>query len=171
MVVRICAALAAAIVLSGCTSGVGDVRQRLAHILANRSELPAAERFSLPAARPAAPLDPPAAISGAERFGCSYEEASIVVRPGDTLSAIARRSYGSFAYAEALAQANQLADPNHIMAGQVLRLPAFGRRCRLTTDLMPTAPQMSALTRRTFSPPSHRQPDLQQVRATASDHR
>ncbi|TNF22290.1 MAG: LysM peptidoglycan-binding domain-containing protein [Rhodobacteraceae bacterium] len=47
-----------------------------------------------------------------------------VVRPGDTLTKIARQYYGSDAY-QPILEANQhvISDPNLIFAGQVLRIP------------------------------------------------
>lgn len=45
------------------------------------------------------------------------------VAPGETLSAIAEREYGSAAYAPALAAANGIADPDRVLAGATLTLP------------------------------------------------
>jgi LysM repeat protein len=55
--------------------------------------------------------------------------ASYTARPGDSLSAIAARAYGSAADWPAVWWANrhQLANPDVIAAGQRLRLPASGR--------------------------------------------
>ena len=50
-----------------------------------------------------------------------------IIKSGDTLSALARK-YGTTV--EALAKANDIADPDKIKAGQVLRLPGDARvRC------------------------------------------
>lgn len=48
----------------------------------------------------------------------------VVVAPGDTLSAIAVRLYGSAAYAAPLAAANGITDPNRVYAGMKLTAPA-----------------------------------------------
>jgi len=55
--------------------------------------------------------------------------ASYTVRPGDSLSAIAAHAYGSKADWPAVWWANrhQVANPNMIVAGQRLRLPASGQ--------------------------------------------
>jgi LysM repeat protein len=45
------------------------------------------------------------------------------VQAGDTLSEIARRFYGDASLFKALANANNIADPNKIKTGQVLTLP------------------------------------------------
>ena len=47
----------------------------------------------------------------------------ITVEPGDTLEGIARRLYGSPAYAPALAAINSIPDPDRIFAGMRLRVP------------------------------------------------
>ncbi|HXA91138.1 MAG TPA: LysM peptidoglycan-binding domain-containing protein [Mycobacterium sp.] len=46
-----------------------------------------------------------------------------MVQAGDTLSEIARRFYGDASLFKALANANEIADPNKIKTGQVLTLP------------------------------------------------
>jgi LysM repeat protein len=58
-----------------------------------------------------------------------HAPASYTVRPGDSLSAIAAGAYGSAADWPAVWWANrhQVADPDMIVAGQRLRLPASGR--------------------------------------------
>jgi hypothetical protein len=56
-----------------------------------------------------------------QRSSATSAAATYVVQPGDTLSAIAQRFHTSQA---ALLQANDIADPNQIAVGQVLRLPA-----------------------------------------------
>ncbi len=48
----------------------------------------------------------------------------VTVEPGDTLSSIAGRYYGSPGYAAALAAVNGLADPNRVVAGMKLTIPA-----------------------------------------------
>lgn len=56
-----------------------------------------------------------------------------VVRSGETLSEISRHYYGSHIYAGDIERLNQLANPNHLLVGQRLQLPApesipaFGR--------------------------------------------
>ncbi|MER3419837.1 MAG: hypothetical protein C4290_04605, partial [Chloroflexota bacterium] len=47
----------------------------------------------------------------------------VVVQPGDTLSGIAVRFYGSPAAVERIRAANKLADPDRILAGSTLLLP------------------------------------------------
>lgn len=67
---------------------------------------------------PSAPrTDPPPAIPPVER--------EYTVRPGDTLSAIAKREYGSTAYVDFIIRANRdlLPDPDMLKVGQKLRLP------------------------------------------------
>jgi LysM repeat protein len=58
-----------------------------------------------------------------------HAPASYTVRPGDSLSAIAARAYGTTADWPAVWWANrhQVANPNMIAAGQRLQLPASGR--------------------------------------------
>jgi LysM repeat protein len=46
-----------------------------------------------------------------------------IVQAGDTLSGIAQRLYGDASLFKALANANEIADPNKIKTGQVLTLP------------------------------------------------
>lgn len=48
---------------------------------------------------------------------------TVVVQPGDTLSAIAQRYYGSTAYVRDIAQANGISNPDFIVAGMTLTLP------------------------------------------------
>jgi N-acetylmuramoyl-L-alanine amidase len=48
----------------------------------------------------------------------------VTVAPGETLSAIAAREYGSAAYAPALAAANGISDPDRLLAGTILTVPA-----------------------------------------------
>lgn len=49
---------------------------------------------------------------------------NVMVRPGDTLSDIAVRFYGSPAAVARIAAANGIANPDHIVTGVTLRLPA-----------------------------------------------
>ena len=58
-----------------------------------------------------------------------HSPASYTVRPGDSLSSIAAHAYGSKADWPAVWWANrhQVANPNMIVAGQRLRLPASGQ--------------------------------------------
>lgn len=64
------------------------------------------------------------ASSGGASGGGAPGGSSYVVRPGDTLSGIAKRFGLS---AQTLAQANGLADPDLIVAGKRLTIPALGR--------------------------------------------
>ena len=70
---------------------------------------------SAPTPTPAPPSPPPASASPAPVGGSTY-----TVRPGDTLSAIAKR-FGTTT--SALAQLNGIANPSLIRTGQVLKLP------------------------------------------------
>jgi N-acetylmuramoyl-L-alanine amidase len=51
------------------------------------------------------------------------ERREVVVQPGDTLSAISERLYGTAAYAALLAELNGIADPNLVVAGSRLIAP------------------------------------------------
>jgi N-acetylmuramoyl-L-alanine amidase len=68
-------------------------------------------RIALPASQPLAG----APVAPAER--------RITVEAGDTLGSIARRTYGSEAYAPALAAANGITSPDLIRSGSVITLP------------------------------------------------
>jgi hypothetical protein len=70
-----------------------------------------------------------------------------------------------------IARLNDIANPDLIHPGQVLRLPLAERRCRrmLADTVSYAAGPAGSLERRTFSPPSRRQPDLRRVQATALD--
>lgn len=171
---RLFAALLAVIALGGCAYGTADVRQDLGRILAARSPLPAHEGFVLPAAHRVAPPVLPSPLASRDSVSCtaqpSAEARTLIVQPGDTLSGIARRVYGGFAYADQLAAANRLADPDLIYPGQVLRLPASASSCTGEQDgayRQQDAP--ARLSRRAFSSPSQRQPELRNVLATADD--
>lgn len=54
----------------------------------------------------------------------AYRE--VTVTDGDTLTAIALAYLGDPAYAQWIAEYNQLTDPDHLVAGQVLKLPDLG---------------------------------------------
>jgi hypothetical protein len=105
------------------------------------------------------------------RIALSSDAASVIVESGDTLSLIAIRHYGDRTRAMEIARLNDIANPDLIHPGQVLRLPVAERRCRrMFADAASYAAGPAAsLERRTFSPPSRRQPDLRRIRATASD--
>lgn len=107
------------------------------------------------------------------RIALSSATRAVEVRRGDTLGRIAARVYGDRRHAFDIARANadQIANPDVILVGQVLRLPAIERRCRRTADIEPIAATIPAraLQRRSFSPPSSDQPDQQPIRATALD--
>ncbi len=62
------------------------------------------------------------------------QSASVIVRRGDTLGAIAMRLYGDRSRGQEIAHINaeQVANPDMIYPGQVLRLPDGERRCRRT---------------------------------------
>lgn len=67
------------------------------------------------------PVDPAAAVPTpppAEARAIEY-----VVKPGDSLTRIAREQYGSTTFIELIMRANQLQDADSLRAGQVLRLP------------------------------------------------
>ena len=70
---------------------------------------------SAPTPTPSPPSPPPASASPAPLGGSTY-----TVRPGDTLSAIAKR-FGTTT--RALVELNGIANPSLIRAGQVLKLP------------------------------------------------
>ncbi len=73
------------------------------------------------------PADGAAVASATARSGAGGSEGGarrVTVAPGETLSAIAEREYGSAAYAPALAAANGIADPDRLLAGTTLTLPA-----------------------------------------------
>lgn len=107
------------------------------------------------------------------RIALSSATRAVEVRRGDTLGRIAERVYGDRRHAFDIARANtdQITNPDVILVGQVLRLPAIERRCRRTVvvESIATTIPARALQRRSFSPPSSDQPDQQPVRATALD--
>jgi len=51
------------------------------------------------------------------------EERTHVVRPGETLSGISRQYYGTTRFKDLLQQANGIADPKSLRAGQTIRIP------------------------------------------------
>lgn len=81
------------------------------------------------AAQTALPSAPKDAMTGALKAEAAVREAegkTYVVRPGDTLWAIAQRLYGDPYQYKRLFEANPrvLAAPEHIFPGQILRVPA-----------------------------------------------
>jgi LysM repeat protein len=112
------------------------------------------------------------------RVALASDQASVIVQRGDTLGLIALRIYGERARAMEIARLNELANPDLIIPGQVLRLPHVERRCRRSQreeasnragDTAAALDGLGALERRSFSPPSRRQPDQRRIRATATD--
>jgi len=63
------------------------------------------------------------ALGGPGPSDASAAAATVVVRPGDTLSAIAARAHTTVA---ALVAANHIADPDRILAGATLQIPGPG---------------------------------------------
>lgn len=109
------------------------------------------------------------------RAALTSGEATVTVRAGDTLGAIALRAYGDRTRVAEIARENGLANPDLILVGQVLRLAVVERTCRRSmVEAASYAPDPSAapsavLDRRLFSAPSRRQPDLRNVQATSVD--
>ncbi len=101
----------------------------------------------------------------------------VAVQKGDTLGAIALRTYGDRARAMDIARANNIANPDLIFPGQILDLPQTERRCTRTqhrevsyrSNAGGGGEASRPLERRLFSPPSARQPEQRLVRATSSD--
>ncbi|MCL8207798.1 MAG: LysM peptidoglycan-binding domain-containing protein [Actinomycetia bacterium] len=84
----------------------------------------------------------PAAVSAAAAApAATTTSATYVVQPGDTLSAIAARFGTTVA---ALAAANGLANPNRILVGQTLRVPAAPAPGALATASASAAPAPAA---------------------------
>ena len=103
------------------------------------------------------------------------DETSVVVQSGDTLGRIALRLYGERTRAADIARLNDLANPDLIFAGQILRLPQ-AQRCRRTHRDEAAAPMgagafnvSASLNRRLFTPPSQDVPDQRRIRATSMD--
>lgn len=94
-------------------------RIRAANNLPDPDRILAGSTLLLPA--DGANAAPPAAPGGT---GAGDRARRVTVAPGETLSAIAEREYGSAAYAPALAAANGIADPDRVLAGTTLTLPA-----------------------------------------------
>lgn len=69
------------------------------------------------------------------------------VKPGDTLSAIAQRTYGDSESWRAIAAANPGVDPNNLKLGQVLVLPAPREVATSTSSSTSTAAAPSAATK------------------------
>jgi len=81
---------------------------------------------SLPALhRPAASILVAAALLAGSTIGASAEEGNHTVQRGETLGGIAARNHLTV---RALAEANGIANPNRIIIGQVLVIPAAGAR-------------------------------------------
>jgi LysM repeat protein len=64
----------------------------------------------------------------------------ITVGPGQTLSGISASYYGTARYWPFLAQANHLADPDRIYAGERLAVPLVPRYVKPSTQLAPSVP-------------------------------
>jgi LysM repeat protein len=97
------------------------------------------------------------------------DQASVMVQRGDTLGLIALRIYGERGRAMEIARLNELANPDLIIPGQNLHLPHMERRCRRSQRDEASLNGLGGLERRSFSPPSRRQPDQRRIRATATD--
>ncbi|MFN8557945.1 MAG: N-acetylmuramoyl-L-alanine amidase [Dehalococcoidia bacterium] len=96
--------------------GSVDAVERIAaaNLLTDPHKIVAGTTLSLPAAEPATARTSASATATGRQM---------MVQPGDTLSAISQRTYGSPAYAAALAALNGLADPNLVVAGMKLTVP------------------------------------------------
>jgi nucleoid-associated protein YgaU len=70
-----------------------------------------------PAVSPPSPVTPPAAPAPTEK--------TYVVKPGDTLSSISKKQYGTVKYADLIYEANRqlLNSPDDIREGQTLKIP------------------------------------------------
>jgi nucleoid-associated protein YgaU len=93
-------------------------------------------------AQPAAPR-PTAEASATTPPAPRYHD----VRPGESLSVIAQRCYGSVRFTDALAAYNGLADPNELRAGHHLRLPPaeeLGAAPKGTAESRPPDPPAEA---------------------------
>lgn len=103
---------------AGLSSGEDTLVLRLGRVPEPSAAPPEGEAAAPPAGAEAAapaPADPSAApaMSPDEYY---------VVKPGDTLSSIAREQLGSPLLAGELARINRLADPNQLEVGQILYL-------------------------------------------------
>jgi len=104
-------------VWAGSSSGEDSLVLRLGRVPDPAEAPPAGE----PAAPPAEAPVPAPADAGATAPAMSPDE-YYVVRPGDTLSSIAREQLGSALLAGELARINRLSDPNQLEVGQILYL-------------------------------------------------
>jgi nucleoid-associated protein YgaU len=102
---------------AGSSSGEDSLVLRLGRVPDPAEAPPAGE----PAAPPAEAPVPAPADAGASAPAMSPDE-YYVVRPGDTLSSIAREQLGSALLAGELARINRLSDPNQLEVGQILYL-------------------------------------------------
>ncbi len=103
------------------------------------------------------------------RVALVSDSASVTVQSGDTLGLIAQRIYGDRMRAFEIARMNNIQNPDLILPGQVLSLAPMERRCRRSHVQEASYTPSRPLNRRAFSPPSARQPDQQNIRATATD--
>ena len=103
------------------------------------------------------------------RVALVSDSASVTVQSGDTLGLIAQRIYGDRTRAYEIARLNNIENADLIHPGQVLSLTQIERRCRRTHVQEASYTSSRPLNRRAFSPPSARQPDQQNIRATATD--
>ncbi len=103
------------------------------------------------------------------RVALVTDAASVTVQSGDTLGLIAHRIYGDRMRAYEIARLNNIDNADLIHPGQVLSLTQTERRCRRAHVQDASYTSDRPLNRRAFSPPSARQPDQQNIRATAAD--
>ena len=103
------------------------------------------------------------------RVALVSDSASVTVQSGDTLGLIAQRIYGDRMRAFEIARMNNIENPDLILPGQVLSLAQMERRCRRSHVQEASYTPSHPLNRRAFSPPSARQPEQRNIRATATD--
>lgn len=103
------------------------------------------------------------------RVALVSDSASVTVQSGDTLGLIAQRIYGDRMRAFEIARMNNIENPDLILPGQVLSLAQMERRCRRSHVQEASYTSSRPLNRRAFSPPSARQPEQRNIRATATD--
>lgn len=103
------------------------------------------------------------------RVALVSDSASVTVQSGDTLGLIAQRIYGDRMRAFEIARMNNIENPDLILPGQVLSLAQMERRCRRSHVQEASYVSSRPLNRRAFSPPSARQPEQRNIRATATD--
>ena len=98
--------------------------QTLESEVAALKKAPAKAAAKAPAAAKTAAATPAAAKTATAAGHDTYE-----VQSGDTLSRIARKTYGvdSETYRKMIMDANGLSSPNRIYAGQILKLPKLPR--------------------------------------------